>query len=93
MLNHFTILAAIVWLIPLSQVLPYLVGCLVQRADVGRWFGLYLSSPDALRSELKTGCLMHDTMSTSVHDDGMRGVVVDATATGAPTLPRSGPTA
>ena len=48
MLNRFTILAALVWLIPLSQVLPHLVASLFQKDRFGHLFGVYRSHGDAI---------------------------------------------
>ena len=48
-IDNFREWAVFQWLIPLSQVLPYLAASLSPRDDFGRRFGLYPSCPGAFR--------------------------------------------
>ena len=70
MLNRFTILGALVWLIPLSQVRPHLVASLSQKDGIGHLFGVYRSQGDALQYGDATEGSAQDIVSTSTLDKG-----------------------
>ncbi len=70
MLNRFTILAALVWLIPLSQVLPHLVASLSPKERFGHLFGVYRSHGSALQRGDATEGTAQGLVSASTQDKG-----------------------